>query len=73
MPEAADKIKVIPYKERYIPDFIRLNRQWLEGFGLLEDADAKHLNSPRESIIDQGGQFSVDISRASSMHHCQRK
>ncbi len=42
-------IKVIPYEERYIPEFIMLNRQWLEDFGLLEEADEKnHLfESPR--------------------------
>jgi len=62
--KAADEIKVIPYKERYIPDFIRLNRAWLEGFGLLEEADEKkHLNTPRESIIDNGGQIFFAVER----------
>jgi len=39
--ESADEINVIPYEERYVPDFIRLNRAWLEDFGLLEEADEK--------------------------------
>ena len=55
--ETVGKIEIIPYEERYEPDFARLNQEWLEGFGLLEDADAKHLNFPRESIIDNGGQI----------------
>jgi N-acetylglutamate synthase-like GNAT family acetyltransferase len=63
MPKATDKIKVIPFEERYTPDFIRLNHEWLEGFGLLEDADTKHLNSPRESIIDHGGQIFFALER----------
>ena len=67
MPETTDKIKVIPYEERYAPDFIRLNREWLEGFGLLENADAKHLNSPRESIIDQGGQIFLPLKERSCL------
>ena len=50
-------MKIIPFEERYAPDFAKLNREWLEGFGLLEGADAKHLDSPRESIIDNGGQI----------------
>jgi putative acetyltransferase len=50
-------MKIIPFEQRYAPDFAKLNRQWLEGLGLLEDADEKYLNSPRESIIDRGGQI----------------
>ena len=62
--KANDKIQVIPYEERYIQDFIKLNRQWLEGFGLLEEADEnKHLNTPRESIIDHGGQIFFAVER----------
>lgn len=62
--KAADKIKVIPYEERYLHDFIRLNRAWLEDFGLLEEADEKkHFNNPRESIIDKGGQIFFAIER----------
>ena len=70
MLEATGKIKIIPYEERYAPDFTRLNREWLEGFGLLEDADAKHLNSPRESIIDQGGQIFFAVEREVVLGTC---
>ena len=69
-------MKIIPYTERYAQDFSRLNREWLEGFGLLEDADAKHLNSPRESIIDKGGQifFAVEgevvLGTCAAIRHC---
>lgn len=77
--KAADKIKIIPYEERYIPDFIMLNRQWLEGFGLLEEADEKkHLNNPRESIIDRGGQifFAVEreivVGTCAAIHHSSK-
>lgn len=70
-------MKIIPYTERYAQDFSRLNRDWLEGFGLLEDADAKHLNSPRESIIDKGGQifFAVEgevvLGTCAAILHCR--
>ncbi len=70
MPESDDKIKVIPYQERYAPDFIRLNRAWLEDFGLLEAGDAKHLNNPRESIIDQGGQIFFAVEREVVLGTC---
>ncbi|RLC09344.1 MAG: MarR family transcriptional regulator [Deltaproteobacteria bacterium] len=70
IPEAFDKLKVIQYEDRYAPDFIRLNREWLEGFGLLEDADAKHLNSPRESIIDPGGQIFLAVEKETVLGTC---
>ena len=69
-------MKIIPYTERDTQNFSRLNREWLEGFGLLEDADAKHLNSPRESIIDKGGQifFAVEgevvLGTCAAIRHC---
>ena len=56
-----DDIKIIPYRNRYASDFSKLNREWLEGFDLLEAADAKHLNFPRESIIDKGGQIFIAV------------
>jgi len=64
------KMKIIPYEDRYAPDFKRLNREWLEDFGLLEDADAKHLNFPRESIIDQGGQIFFAVEREAVLGTC---
>ena len=70
MPEAADRIKVIPYRERYAADFTRLNRAWLEGFALIEDADEKHLKSPRESIIDAGGQIFFAVQREVVLGTC---
>jgi GNAT superfamily N-acetyltransferase len=57
MKKAADGIKIISYQERYAPDFIRLNQVWLANSDLIEDGDAKHLNDPRKSIIDPGGQI----------------
>ena len=71
-------MKIIPYEERYAQDFGKLNREWLEDFGLLEDADAKHLNSPRESIIDSGGQifFAVEgdivLGTCAAIRHCSK-
>jgi len=56
-------VKITPYEDRYAPDFLRLNRKWLEDFDLLEDADAKYLNFPRESIIEQGGQIFFAVER----------
>ena len=69
-------MKIILYEERYAPDFARLNREWLEGYGLLEDADEKHLNYPRKYIIGNGGQIflavegAVVLGTCAAIRHC---
>ncbi len=60
-----ENIKIVTYEDRFAADFARLNREWLEGFGLFEAADAKHLDHPRESIITPGGEIFV----ATQMDH----
>ncbi|MCP3932410.1 MAG: GNAT family N-acetyltransferase, partial [Bacteroidetes bacterium] len=68
--ENNDKLRIISYEDRYESDFTRLNKEWLEGFGLLEDADAKHLYSPRESIIDRGGQIYFAVENSNVLGTC---
>ena len=69
-------MNIISYDERYAQDFARLNREWLEDFGLLEEADEKYLKAPRESIIDRGGQifFAVEgdivLGTCAAIRHC---
>lgn len=60
-----EQVRIRGYEDRFAADFARLNREWLEGFGLLEEADAKYLDQPRESIIDLGGEilFAVTAER----------
>jgi putative acetyltransferase len=48
-------VVIVDYEDRFAADFDRLNRAWLEGYGLLEPEDEKYLYAPRESIIDPGG------------------
>jgi hypothetical protein len=52
-----EQIEVRRFEDRFAADFARLNREWLEGFGLLEATDLKYLDHPRESIIDHGGEI----------------
>jgi len=60
-----EQVKILSYEERFAADFARLNREWLEGYGLLEEADVKYLDRPRETIIDLGGEilFAVAAER----------
>jgi ribosomal protein S18 acetylase RimI-like enzyme len=55
-------VEIVGYDDRFAADFARLNAAWLNGYGLFEPADAKHLDAPRASIVEAGGQilFAVD-------------
>ena len=65
MPEALDNITIVPFDDRYVQHFTRLNRDWLEKYDLIEAADAFHLDTPYESIIAPGGEifFALDNDR----------
>ena len=65
MPEALDNITIVPFDDRYVQHFSRLNRDWLEKYDLIEAADAFHLDTPYESIIAPGGEifFALDNGR----------
>jgi ribosomal protein S18 acetylase RimI-like enzyme len=64
------RIKIIGYEDCFASDFARLNRDWLEAFGLLEPADSKHLDSPRESIIEPGGAILLAVDEGSVVGTC---
>jgi GNAT superfamily N-acetyltransferase len=46
---------IIEYDEKYLDDFRRLNIEWLEKYGLLEQPDLDVLDNPRAMILDNGG------------------
>ena len=51
------QFRIVAYGDEYAPAFARLNYEWLAGYGLLEPADAKHLDDPRGAIVDTGGEI----------------
>lgn len=50
-------IEITNYSSKYNQTFYELNKSWIEEFWMLEDSDLKDLLSPRESIIDLGGEI----------------
>ena len=52
-------VRIVPYRDEHQAAFARLNREWLEGNGLLEPADYPHLDDPRASFIDTGGEILI--------------
>jgi GNAT superfamily N-acetyltransferase len=53
--EVVGEVEIVPFEDRFAADFDRLNREWLERFALLEEADERHLQDPRGTIIAEGG------------------
>jgi putative acetyltransferase len=54
--ETAPPATVIPYREDLRPAFEQLNRDWIETYFELEDADREVLGDPRAKILAPGGQ-----------------
>jgi putative acetyltransferase len=48
-------IAVIEFEQKYAGDFKQLNLEWLDKFGLTEEADLLMLNDPQKEIISTGG------------------
>lgn len=51
-----DSVDIVPFRPEFRSAFERLNRVWLEGHGLLEDADLEYLQDPEGHILHGGGQ-----------------
>jgi ribosomal protein S18 acetylase RimI-like enzyme len=51
-----DSVEIVPFRPQYRSAFERLNRVWLEGHKLLEDADLEYLQDPEGHILDGGGE-----------------
>jgi ribosomal protein S18 acetylase RimI-like enzyme len=54
--------RIETYRDEYRSEFERLNRDWIEAFFVLEDADREIFRQPDEAVIEPGGEifFVVD-------------
>jgi GNAT superfamily N-acetyltransferase len=52
-----DRIRVVTYREELRPVFEQLNRDWIESYFVLEEADRAIFADPPGSILDPGGQI----------------
>lgn len=68
--EPENQIRIVPFEDRFASDFARLNRSWLVGYDLLEPADLKHLDTPRETIINPGGEIFVALEKETVIGTC---
>lgn len=53
--ETTHTLEIVELRDELAGDFERLNREWLEGHGLLEDGDLPYLRDPRGTIVARGG------------------
>jgi len=54
---AGDDVEIVPFADRFAADFARLNREWLDDHGLIEEIDERHLRDPRGTIVAGGGEL----------------
>ncbi|MBC7842799.1 MAG: GNAT family N-acetyltransferase [Gemmatimonadaceae bacterium] len=52
-----DPITLVTFRDEFVADFDRLNREWLVQGNFLEPADEAYLAAPRALIIDVGGEI----------------
>src|SRR5215813_7330148 len=70
MDAAEDDVAIVGYDDRHAAAFARLNREWLEHYGLLEDADRKYLEHPRETILAEGGEIFLALRAGEVIGTC---
>lgn len=47
-----NSLSLIPFDSKLLPDFVALNRQWIEEHFTLEAMDLLQLENPYDSILD---------------------
>jgi ribosomal protein S18 acetylase RimI-like enzyme len=57
MSKAGEVFMVVPYREEFREAFERLNRDWIERYFVLEDADRKVFADPQTEVLASGGQI----------------
>jgi ribosomal protein S18 acetylase RimI-like enzyme len=67
---AAPGVVVVPYRDEFGAAFERLNRQWIEMYFVLEQADREILGDPRGKILDRGGQVFFVLDRGEVLGTC---
>lgn len=70
MKKSLGPITIIPYREEFRAAFEHLNRDWIETYFVLEDADREIFRDPRGKILDPGGQIFFVLERGEVQGTC---
>jgi len=57
MKNPMEAVTVVPYREEFRSAFERLNREWIETYFVLEEADREVFSDPGAKILAAGGQI----------------
>ncbi|HEU5304995.1 MAG TPA: GNAT family N-acetyltransferase [Gemmatimonadales bacterium] len=63
-------IETVPYREEFRSAFEQLNREWIEAYFVLEEADREVLGDPRGKIVEAGGQVFFVLDGGNVMGTC---
>jgi putative acetyltransferase len=61
---------VVRYREELRAAFEQLNRDWIESYFVLEDADREIFADPAHRILDQGGQIFFVVEKGEALGTC---
>lgn len=61
---------VVTYRDEFAAAFEQLNREWIETYFVLEDADREVLGNPRGKIVDRGGEVFFVLDQGEVMGTC---
>lgn len=70
MKEAIETPTVVHYRDEFQSAFEQLNRDWIETYFVLEDADREILGDPRSRILGPGGQVFFVLERGEVLGTC---
>ena len=62
--------EVVPYHARWREAFERLNREWIEAYFILEDADRATFADPEGKILGLGGQIFFVVEGGTALGTC---
>jgi len=63
-------IRIVAYEPKYQSIFKSLNEEWVSKYFVMEDADYKLLDHPKENIIEKGGQILVALYKDEPLGVC---
>ena len=63
-------VEVAKFNEKYRDDFERLNREWIDAFFTLEDADRAIFADPEGKVVSPGGQIFFVLQDGEAIGTC---
>ncbi|VUD42252.1 hypothetical protein TDB9533_00654 [Thalassocella blandensis] len=67
---AQQHVRLVPYEQKYQAAYRSLNMAWIEKHFKMEASDFKALDSPQQSILDQGGYIVIALLEEEPVGTC---